>query len=104
MYAERDFLLCLPGAGASGPEMGEPGAHGVFFKEEENDRDDQKGKDGGRESPPMMTHDMELRVSEPAVTASAVGSMPTIMVKVVMRIGRRRSRPASITASFALIP
>lgn len=55
-------------------------------------------------SPPMMTHDMELRVSEPAVTASAVGSMPTIMVKVVMRIGRRRSRPASITASFALMP
>ena len=54
--------------------------------------------------PPMMTHAIELRVSEPAVSARAVGSMPTIMVKVVMKIGRRRARPAAMTASFAAMP
>ena len=52
----------------------------------------------------MMTQAMELLVSEPAVKANAVGSMPTIMVKVVMKIGRRRCRPASMTAVFASTP
>ena len=54
--------------------------------------------------PPMMTQAMELRTSAPAVRERAVGSIPTIIVKVVIRIGRRRSFPASRTAAAAGIP
>lgn len=54
--------------------------------------------------PPIITQAMELLVSAPAVTARAVGSMPTIMVKVVMRIGRSLVFPASMTASFGFMP
>ena len=54
--------------------------------------------------PPIITQAMELLVSEPAVTARAVGSMPTIMVKVVIRIGLSLVLPASSTASFGFMP
>ena len=54
--------------------------------------------------PPMMTQAMETRDSEPGVMARAMGVMPTIMVMVVMKMGLRRTRPASMTASRALWP
>ena len=37
---------------------------------------------------------LEGRLSAPAVMDRAVGSMPTTMVRVVMKIGRSRTRPA----------
>ena len=52
----------------------------------------------------MSTQAMLTRVSEPAVMASAVGSMPTTMVKVVMNMGLSRVLPASMRASLAVKP
>ena len=54
--------------------------------------------------PPMITHAMLTRVSEPALSDSAVGSMPTTIVSAVIKIGFRRVLPASITAAFAVMP
>lgn len=52
----------------------------------------------------MTTTAMLERVSEPAVMERAVGSIPTIMVMVVMKIGRNRVRPASMTALRGFMP
>ena len=54
--------------------------------------------------PPIITHAMLTRVSEPAVIAKAVGSMPTIMVNEVIKIGFNLVLPDSIIASRGLIP
>ena len=55
-------------------------------------------------NPPMMTQAMEERVSLPAVRERAVGSMPTIMVMVVIMMGLSLTLPASSTASMAVWP
>ena len=52
--------------------------------------------------PPMITHAMLTRVSEPSVIAKAVGIMPTTIVSVVMNIGFNLTLPASIIARQAL--
>ncbi len=49
--------------------------------------------------PPMITQAMEERVSAPSVMAKAVGTMPIIMVMVVMNMGFSLTRPASMMAS-----
>lgn len=54
--------------------------------------------------PPMMTQAMLTRVSEPSDRESAVGSIPTTMVRAVIKIGRKRTLPASITASKGAVP
>ena len=73
-------------------------AEAVFFNPYEDDGDDKQGEDRRRQEPPMTTTAMLALVSEPAVMDRAVGSMPTTMVSVVMKIGRRRTLPASIMA------
>ena len=70
----------------------------VVFKEEENNGDNEQRKTVDVRRPPMTTTAMLERVSEPAERERAVGSMPTTMVRVVMKIGRKRTRPASIMA------
>ena len=55
-------------------------------------------------SPPIMTHAMLTLVSAPSVIDKAVGSIPTIIVMVVMKIGFKRTFPASMTASIADMP
>ena len=54
--------------------------------------------------PPIITQAMETRVSAPSVIASAIGSIPTIMVIVVMQMGFKRTQPASTMASKAVLP
>ena len=54
--------------------------------------------------PPIITQAIDTLVSEPAVIANAVGSIPAIIVIVVINIGFNLTLPASITASRALRP
>ena len=54
--------------------------------------------------PPIMTQAMLTRVSEPSLMAKAVGSMPTTMVSAVIKMGFNLTLPASMIASFALLP
>ena len=54
--------------------------------------------------PPITATAMGWRNSEPLPRVSAVGSMPAIMARVVMTIGRARSRQASIRASRWVAP
>ncbi len=57
-----------------------------------------------RSRPPITAIAMGERVSEPWLSASAVGSMPPTMAHVVIRIGRSRVGPASRSASCRLLP
>ena len=52
-------------------------------------------------SPPITAMPIEMRLSAPAPSASAIGSVPRIVASVVMRIGRRRAAAASRTATSA---
>lgn len=54
--------------------------------------------------PPIITNAMPLLVSEPAAVERAIGNIPKIMAKVVIRIGRKRSRPAAMRASLTDSP
>ena len=54
--------------------------------------------------PPTMTQPICWRLSAPAPVASASGMAPSTMAPVVMRMGRRRSVAASVTASTLLLP
>jgi len=47
---------------------------------------------------------MLLFVSEPAAVERAIGNIPKIMANVVIKIGRKRSRPAEIRASLTDSP
>ena len=50
--------------------------------------------------PPIITHAMLFLVSEPAAVERAIGNIPKIMDNVVIKIGRKRSRPAEMRASL----
>src|SRR5262249_40258559 len=54
--------------------------------------------------PPMMVTAIDARCSEPAPSPIATGIRPAIIETVVIRIGRRRTRFASIIACSAGIP
>src|SRR6266849_5719067 len=54
--------------------------------------------------PPMMVTAIEARCSEPAPMPIATGSSPAMMESVVIRMGRRRTRFASMIASRTGIP
>src|SRR6266849_8070553 len=54
--------------------------------------------------PPMMVTAMEARCSEPAPIPMATGISPAMMERVVIRMGRRRTRFASMIASRTGIP
>ena len=54
--------------------------------------------------PPTMAYPSGRRDAEPAPSPMATGSAPMIVATDVMRIGRRRIRPASITADTVSIP
>ena len=49
-------------------------------------------------SPPITARAMGARISAPAPRAKARGSMPKIMARVVMTIGRSRVEPALMSA------
>ena len=55
-------------------------------------------------TPPMMPTAIGPRNSEPEPFERAVGSMPSTMAALVIRIGRRRAGPASRTASVGVLP
>jgi len=46
----------------------------------------------------------EFHISDPSPLPSAIGSIPSTVVRVVMRIGRRRLRAAVTEASATLMP
>ncbi len=48
--------------------------------------------------PPITARAIGARISPPSPSASAVGSIPKIIARVVMMIGRSRICPASISA------
>ena len=51
-------------------------------------------------SPPITARAMGARISAPAPIAKARGSMPKIMARVVITMGRRRVEPALMRASL----
>src|ERR1700682_915363 len=54
--------------------------------------------------PPMITEPIALRISAPAVNPRAKGSIPAIMARVVITIGRKRAEAAARIASTAERP
>ena len=54
--------------------------------------------------PPTTATPMPQRAAAPAPVAKASGRQPMMEVKAVMRIGRKRSFAASLTASTGSIP
>ena len=75
----------------------------LFHKDEDNrdndERENRRSKEAANDDTAMLD-----RVSEPAVMDRAVGNIPTIIVKVVIKIGRSRTRPASMTALRGSMP
>ena len=50
---------------------------------------------------PITVTAIGVRISEPSPSPSAIGVRPSTVVRVVIMMGRRRRRPASMTASTA---
>jgi hypothetical protein len=55
-------------------------------------------------SSPITVNAIGVRSSLPSPSPSAIGSRPSTVVDVVIRIGRRRTRPAFFKASSFGIP
>ena len=51
-------------------------------------------------SPPIMTHAILERVSAPSAKASAVGSIPTIIVIVVMKIDSKTENYTAVVVNL----
>src|SRR6266576_687223 len=57
-----------------------------------------------KKTPPTIAYPSGFRAAEPAPTPQATGTAPMIVATDVMRIGRRRMRPASRTAATVSKP
>ena len=56
------------------------------------------------ERPQHTVTPRERHISEPSPVPMAIGSIPSTVVRVVMRIGRRRLRAAVVDASRTFMP
>ena len=54
--------------------------------------------------PQATTIPMEFHISAPSPLSTASGIIPSTVVKVVIKIGRRRERPPATTASLMVMP